>query len=225
VAGYPFLEAPALAALGAVYLEISEKFVDRSAEYHAQALQIMEHPAGGVGGGTAWADIGFCALQQGNLDQAGELFQKGLTVPTMEGLLQKPRYLVGSALVAVERNRHDEATDFVREAREYAEERGMKHFYPLIAVTNAQVSVARGKAEGALEQFARAEALAITMQMRPLVWQARAGAIRVLSASGHASEAEAKRRAAAETIDEIARLLEDENLRATFVESATSKLR
>jgi tetratricopeptide (TPR) repeat protein len=46
VAGYPFLEAPALAALGAVYLEISEKFVDRSAEYHAQALQIMEQPAG-----------------------------------------------------------------------------------------------------------------------------------------------------------------------------------
>jgi class 3 adenylate cyclase/tetratricopeptide (TPR) repeat protein len=225
VAGYPFLETPALAALGAVYLEISEKFVDRSAEYHAQALQIMEHPAGGVGGGTAWADIGFCALQQGNLDQAGELFQKGLTVPTMEGLLQKPRYLVGSALVAVERNRHDEATDFVREAREYAEERGMKHFYPLIAVTNAQVSAAGGKAERALEQFARAEALAITMQMRPLVWQARAGATRVLYASGHASEAEAKRHAAAETIDEITELLEDENLRATFVESAMSKLR
>ena len=139
--------------------------------------------------------------------------------------MQKPRYLVGSALVAVERHRQDEATDFVREAWEYAEERGMKYFYPLIAATNAQVSAAGGKAERAMEQFARAEALAIAMQMRPLVWQARAGAARVLYASGHASEAEAKRHAAAETIHEIAGLLEDENLSATFVESATSKLR
>jgi class 3 adenylate cyclase/tetratricopeptide (TPR) repeat protein len=224
ISGYPFLEVPALAALGAVYLEISEGLAGRSAEYHTQALQIMEHPAGAAGGGTAWVDIGFCALQRGDLDQAGELFQKGLTVPTMEGLLQKPRFLAGSALVVAERNQQDKAADFLHGAWGYIEERHMKHFYPLIAVIDARVSAAEENLERALEQFARAEALAIAMQMWPLVWQARIGAAQMLSALGRVSEADTKRHAAAETIDRIVGLFEDENLRAAFVESATSKL-
>jgi type 1 glutamine amidotransferase len=86
------------------------------------------------------------------------------------------------------------------------------------------VSAAEENQERALEQFARAEALAIAMQMWPLVWQARIGAAQMLSALGRVSEADTKRHAAAETIDKIVGLFEDENLRAAFVESATSKL-
>ena len=62
------------------------------------------------------------------------------------------------------------------------------------------------------------------MQMRPLVWQARAGAAQVLSGAGRASEAEAKRSEARDMIDEIASLFEDEKLRGMFLENATSKL-
>jgi tetratricopeptide (TPR) repeat protein len=171
----------------------------------------------------AWADLGFCALALGNLEGAGEFFQKGLTIPTTQGLLQRPRFLLGSALVALARGQSEEAARFVREARTFVAERAMKHLYPVVAFTDAQVSTARGDPERGLEHFAHAEALALEMTMRPLVWQARAGAAGVLSALGRADEAEAKRREARAMIDEIAGLFEDDTMRALFVESAVRK--
>jgi len=60
--------------------------------------------------------------------------------------------------------------------------------------------------------------------MRPMVWQARVEAAKVLDALGRTAEAEAKRRDARAMIDEIAALFTDENLRAAFVESAMRKI-
>ena len=160
----------------------------------------------------------------GDLDRASELFHKGLTISTAPQNLARPQLLVGSAFVALARSNLDDAAKFVQEAREFAEERAMKHLYPLIAFADAQVSAARGEAERALEQFTLAEELALEMQMRPLVWQARAGAAQALSASGRDGEADEKRRAAQAMIDEIAGLFEDEKLRAMFVEGTTQRL-
>jgi hypothetical protein len=61
------------------------------------------------------------------------------------------------------------------------------------------------------------------MTMRPLVWQARAGAAKLLAAMGRQDEAAAKRQAARAMVDEIAGLF-DEKLRTAFVESASSKV-
>jgi ATP/maltotriose-dependent transcriptional regulator MalT len=99
----------------------------------------------------------------------------------------------------------------------------MQHHYADIALVDARVSAARGDTAHALDQFARAEQLAIEMKMRPIVWQARAGAAKLLAAMGRAEEADAKRQAARAMIDEIAALFKDENLKAMFVESARNK--
>ena len=99
----------------------------------------------------------------------------------------------------------------------------MRNLYPLIALTEARVSVARGERERALEQLARAEQIASAMQMRPMVWQARAEAARVLSELGRVAEAEQKRREAQAMIDQIAGLFTDEKLRAMYLESASQK--
>lgn len=179
---------------------------------------------GAAAGGTAWVDLGFCFLAKGDLERAHEFFDKGLTTPTTLGLLNRPRFLVGAALVALARNHLDEAASRVDEARALVEERAMKQWYPLVADAAAQVSFARDEAERAWEHYARAEALALEMAMRPSVWQARAGAAKALHALGRASEADAKLREARAMIDEIAALFEDEKLRAAFVESAARKL-
>ena len=100
----------------------------------------------------------------------------------------------------------------------------MKHLYALVAFAGAQVSAAQGREDQALDNFTRAEEQALQMQMRPLVWQARAGAARVLSGAGRTSEAEAKRSEAKDMVDEIAGLFEDAKLRSMFLASATSKL-
>ena len=68
----------------------------------------------------------------------------------------------------------------------------MRQYYPLVALASAQLSAVRGEWEAALQEYTRCEELAIEMLMRPLVWQARAGASQALSSLGRAAEAEAK---------------------------------
>lgn len=90
----------------------------------------------------------------------------------------------------------------------------------LIALTQGRVSAAQGDDEQALAAFARAESLALEMGMRPIVWQARAGAAVALSGLGRNAEAEAKRREAKAVIDEIAGLFQDAELRSKYVDNA-----
>ena len=223
-AGFSFLEAVALCGLGSAHLNISEELIDETVKYHTQTMETLEKPLGSIMGAMIWAELGFCALALGDLQRAGELFELGLTTRTATMYLARPQLLVGSALVSLMQGSSEDATASLREAREFSEERAMKHFYPLLAFAEAQVSLARGEPQSALEEFLRAEELALEMQMRPLVWQARSGAAQALSAVGRTSEAQAKRDQARAMIDEIAGLFEDEKLRSIYVNSATGKI-
>jgi len=223
-AGMPFLQSSALCGLGTAYLGISEDLLNKATEFHAQALKIMEMPLGAAMGAMNWAEIGFCAMAAGNIEGAKEFFQKGLTTPSAPIHMLRPKLLVGSALVALARNNLDEAARLIHVARGFAEAGAMKHYYPLVELTDAKVSMAQGKNQQALGHFTRAEGLALDMKMRPPVWQARAGAAQVLSALGRRIEAEEKRRQAREVIDEIAGLFQDEKLRTMYLDSATKKL-
>jgi tetratricopeptide (TPR) repeat protein len=217
-------EVFASGALGAVYQDISERLSEQTDEYHAQALRLLDTPMGMPAGGMAWADLGFCLLRRGNVALAVEMLQKGLTTPTIPGLLNRPRFLIGLAYVALAQNDLGEAARRVDQARAYVEERAMKHLYPEVAFAEAKVSEARGEHERALEQCAQVEAAAQDMTMRPIAWQVRVEAANVLTRLGRAAEAEVKRREACVIVDEIAGLFTDETLRAMFVQSAKEKI-
>ena len=223
-AGLPYIEAAALCSLGTAYMDVSNVFIDQTDEFHSKAMLLMDMPLGSVMGAMAWSELGFCVLATGDVDGANALFQKGLTVPTAMKYLARPLLLIGSAFVALARNELEDAEKLVQEAQEFVEERAMKHLYPLVALADGQVSGARGKSERAVESFARGEQVALEMGMRPLVWQLRAGSAQVLSASSRAEEASAKRSEALDMIDEIAGLFQDEELRASYLESAKGKL-
>jgi tetratricopeptide (TPR) repeat protein len=220
----PFMTAIPLGGLGAVCLDISDKMVDKVIDLHAQALQILQTPTGSPAGGSGWADLGFCALALGQLDRAGEYFQNGLHSPSIQMYEQRPRLLAGAALVALEKNRLDEAEQLLGEARQYAEERRMKFDYPLINIAEAQLSAARGDIESALNRYREAVSLAQEMKMLPSVLQARLGAAAVLAGCGQTSEAAEVRRDAQSTINEIAGLFKNDEYRKMYVESAGAKL-
>jgi tetratricopeptide (TPR) repeat protein len=222
--GMAYLQAAALCGLGTAHLDISPRLSDKTDEFHSEAIQLMEMPLGKVLGAMIWAELGFCAMAMGGLDNASEYFEKGLTNPSAPMYLLRPLLLVGCAFVAMARNDTDQAQTCVRDARQFAEERAMKHLYPFVELADGRVRAALGETKPALQSFARCEELALEMQMRPLVWQARASAAQVLSALGHAEEADEKGRMARAMIDEIAGLFEDDSLRAMYVESATQKL-
>jgi tetratricopeptide (TPR) repeat protein len=224
MSGLPFYQTGPLCALGTIFQDISAELAGKTVEYHTQALELMEMPLGTAMGAANWAEIGFCALAAGDVERASELFQKGLTTSTAMKYLARPQLLAGSAFVALAKGDSNEAARLVQEAREYVEERAMKHMYAFVAFAAAQVSAAQGNEEEALQSFSHAEEHALELQMRPLVWQSRAGAAQVLSGAGRASEAEAKRSDAREMIEEIAGLFEDEELRGMFLESAMGKL-
>ena len=220
--GMAFIQVSALCGLGAAHMDISG-LGEQTAAYHVEALELLDQPLGTVTGGLAWADLGFCVLANGKVQEAGEFFDKGLTVPTAFSVLARPLNLAGSAIVAMVSNDIAKAGDLVREARAFAEEKAMKHFYPLIHLVDAQVSLASGDPAKGLESFDRAEELAMEMGMRPFVWQARGGA-QVLAGMGQDAQAAAKRSGALTMINEIAGLLEDENFRSMYLEDAIKKL-
>ena len=222
--GMTYIEVAALCSLGTAYQDISQELMDSTRECHDKALALMETPLGAVLGASCRAELGFSVLAVGDVDGASELFQKGFDVPSGMKYLARPMLLTGSAFVALAKGDPDEAQRLLTEAREFVYEREMKHFYPLVAFGEAQERGARGDAEGALQCLARGEEAALEMEMRPMVWQARAGAAGILASLGRADDAQAKRRGARDMIDEIARLFEDENLRRLYLESATAKL-
>ena len=65
-----------LCSLGSLYLDISRIFLDRTLKLHDEALILLENPAGMMGGGIGWVELGFCYLTVGNLEQAKSLSEK-----------------------------------------------------------------------------------------------------------------------------------------------------
>lgn len=220
----PFQVVVPLSVLGSIYLEISPKFSDKVSEVHRHALRLLESPVGAIAGGIAWADLGFCAMTLGDFEIAEDSIQKGLNYPTIFSLMERPRLLAGAALLALNKGDPLEARRLIDEARYYAEERNMKHVRPLISLIAGKVYRALGDVEKSLQQFEAAETEALTMNMRPIVWQARAVAAELLEASGQHAAAAARREASRAVVEEIASLFRDPDLRAAYLDNVLEKI-
>ena len=224
VSGMPWTIAMDLCSLGGVYVEIGPSLFERAAVYHTEAQEVMELPGGLVTGATSWGEMGFCAAVAGDLETAAALFDRGLTTPTAPMYLMRPLLLCGVASVAMARRDMDRARKAVEEAREFVETRGMAHLRPAVTLAAAGLSAALGDAEEALEGFARAEALATNLGLRPIVLQARAGSAQVLSSLGRDGEAKARLQAATAVSEEMAGLIGDAELRQAFLDAVNPSL-
>jgi len=220
----PWMVVPTLGSLGSAYLDISDQFQDQITDFHQHALRLMEAPGGTITGGTAWADLGFCALAIGDLELAGEVFQKGLTYPTMFMYVEKARLLAGSAQLALVRGESDEAYRLAEEALAFAEEKKMRNMYPLTNLTMGKVLANQGDSDRALGYFNTAEAKAMKLDMRPLIRQSRLEASAVLEQEGRQVEAEEKRANAQAMAEEIANLINDQELRSAYRQSTFNKV-
>lgn len=220
----PYAVVPPLSTLGSIYLKISLQFRDEATDFHNHALRLLETPAGSLAGGTAWADLGFCALTLGDIQLADESIQKGLNYPTMFSLIEHARLLAGSALLARNRGELDQARLAIEAALAYAQERGMRNLFPLLSLVNGKIYLAGNELDEALEAFKKAEALAVELTMRPLVWQARAAAAETLAKMGRLAEAEVEIASARAMAHEIADLFQDQTLRKVFLHNVEARL-
>jgi tetratricopeptide (TPR) repeat protein len=172
----------------------------------------------------AWDQLGFYFLSEGDVDAAQELFERGINTPTLQQMVNGPRFLVGLASVALARGRIAEALQHIDEARRFAEEHDLKHLFPEVALVEGRIWIGVDDTARALESLEKAESLAAAMGMRPVVWQARLAAARALSILGQEKEAEKMRCLAGETLDEIGSSITDLSRRAAFLEHAQHKI-
>lgn len=220
----PLMYAIPLAALGSVYVEISPALAAAGRVYREQALAILAQPPGIPAGGSAFPELGYSELALGNYAFAQELFAKGADMPSILRLVMRPRSLCGLASALLAQGRAQAAEPYVLQAREFAQEHRIQHLAPIIALTTGQVAAAQRDDERALREFERAEFYAAEMNFRPLVWQARAAAARVLDRLGQDTPAREKRAQAQTMLDEIASLFTDPNYRTLFREQTNALL-
>jgi tetratricopeptide (TPR) repeat protein len=222
--GLPLFEAFPLGVLCSVYQEYGETFKDQIIDVRKHALDLLNLPIGMPAGGFVWDQLGFCFLSEGDLDSAEELFERGISSPSIHKIYNHPRFLAGLASVALARGRITEALQYIDEAGRFAEEHELKHLFPEAALVKGRVCTVAGDLGRALESLEEAESLAAAMGMRPVLWQARLEAARVLSILGQEREAEKMRRDAGETLGEIGRSITDRSRRTAFQEHAQHKI-
>src|SRR3990172_1771212 len=122
-----------------------------------------------------------------------KVLKKGLSYPTIFSNLERPRHLAGAGLLACIRGNLDEALGLVEQAQAYAQERAMRHQYPLIALIAGQVRLARGEVEQSLASFQQAVTDARVLNMRSMLWQAYNWEAQALVAAGRDDQARARR--------------------------------
>ncbi len=186
--GMPLAVAMSLAGICGTLVEMDAANFESTRAMHEEVMQLLEHPMGTLGGGSAWADLGECALALGSYDVAQAHFQKGLTTPTMMKNLNRPRFLAGLARVTLGQGRADEASAFLAQAREFAEAHKMLWTYPMISLAEADVNAVSLNDGSALECYRSARAQAVAMGMQPIAQQAKAGAARLLADLPHGGE-------------------------------------
>jgi class 3 adenylate cyclase/tetratricopeptide (TPR) repeat protein len=220
----PFVVIPLLGILGSLYLEISPAFHDQAIDLHTQALRLLETPSGGMTGGAAWADLGFCAITAGDLAIAEQTLSQGLTQPNMFSLLERPHTLAGAAALSLVKKDPQAALRQSEEGLEFAAENGMRHHEPLAFLMRGRAHLAMGESTQAMDDFERAASLANELGFRPLLWQARLEIARALSADGLPELAQASLDQARLVIDGIAGLFQEDDLRQGYLDSAIHRL-
>jgi len=223
-AGVPFLEVFALGGIGTIFLETCGPDAPQVDEYHDRAVELLAAPMGQPAGGFAWADIGFCLLAKGKQTKAQKFFDMGLTQPSQHSLINRPRYLVGFAYLALQRMDLEESLQHVLEAYKYVNEKSLRHLEPEVGLAAGRVFAAREDLNSASEHLDAAYAAADRMGMRPIAWQILLELSKVNTRIGQPIEADSYLQNAYHVVDEIALGINDSDLRNQFYRTANTQI-
>lgn len=219
----PFLSVMSESKLGVAMID-SYQDRDAALELHRHALELSESPVGGMGNGSAWADLAGCALNLGNNELAERLFRRALDHPSFFRLMFKPHNLLGLSRIARERHDLDSAQNYLDRAKEIADTTDMRPVQAAVALEQGLLAAARGDHSAAMLYFADAKARAQSMNLRPLAFEAQVGAAASLDALGDAAQAEVARTLAQETAAIIANFISDVESRRSYLNAKRTRI-
>ena len=222
--GLTFMEAAVSATLGSIELDISPDRANVAQQLHTQTLEAIEKPLGSALGGIAWAEVGFTALGLGNLEQATEMFNNGITISTAAKNLAKPQLLMGQGMLKLMDGDIPGALEMIDDAERFANSIRMKHYAPFFGLMRGMIQGAAGNSKSALESLEKSKSEALKLGMLPTALQASLTAVGIISSQ--ADEVLSKNTIAEceKLIEEISASIKDTQISNAFESAARSKL-
>ncbi len=223
-AGLTYFEAICAAMLGAVELDISPERVIATKQLHELSLEAIEKPLGTAMGALAWADIGFCALNLGQPEQASAMFEKGLTISTAAKILAKPQLLMGKGMLKMMDGNIPGALEIIDEAESFSNSVGMRQYGPFFGLMRGMMHGAAGDSKSALESLEDSKSKALKLGMLPTALQASFVAAGVINSQSDDSASEAAIAECESLIKKISDSIRNSQISETFVTAARANL-
>ena len=175
-------------------------------------------------GAMAWADIGFCALNLGQPEQASAMFEKGLTISTAAKILSKPQLLMGQGMLKMMDGDIPGALEIIDEAESFSNSVGMRQYGPFFGLMRGMMHAAAGDSKSALESLEDSKSKALKLGMLPTALQASFVAAGVINSQSDDSASEAAIAECESLIKKISDSIRNSQISETFVTAARANL-
>jgi tetratricopeptide (TPR) repeat protein len=187
---------------------------ERLQELRSAALEAVQAPLGNYLASTVWADLGYANLAMNHVDSAGDDFANGLAAVSATQYWEKPRLLIGSALVAIETGDLAKAQRLLDEVQAFLLEKELRLFDGALGHARGKLLLAESRYDEALEKLTGAFESATTAGLRPLAAQIAVTAATVAAATGDGDVARRNEETARSLVGEMAGAIIDDELRA-----------
>lgn len=157
-AGFAFFEAVAASGLARLYANLD--MGDAMEEAVESALDGVGSPLGEYVSSTVWADLGHAALAVDRLDDSEGHFERCLRSSSASKYWEKPRALIGLALVQSRRGDIARGHSVLDEAQTFLQEKEIRSFAPYLEHVRGELLLVEGKAREAISRLENARSLA-----------------------------------------------------------------
>lgn len=200
------------ATLARMYASLG--IADSLSELRSSALEAVQSPLGNYLASTMWAELGYANLAMGSASAAEDDFASGLAASSATQYWERPRLLIGLALAAIERGKLNEANDHLDQAEEFVSEKDMHLHDGVLGLARAELLLAEGQPEKALDRLRAAGEAARSAGLRPLEVRIIVATARAASAAGETEVARRHVDRATSLAKEIAESVIDQDLRS-----------
>jgi len=210
--------------LGAIELDISPDRVTATEQLHQLSLEAIEKPLGTAMGAMAWAEVGFCALNLGNPEEANKFFDMGLNISTAAKIIAKPQLMMGKAMLLMIDGDIPGALEMIDDAQRFADSSRMQHYTPFFGLMRGMMYGADGNTKSALESLQQCKTAALRLGMLPTALQASLVAAGIIGGQDDVLAADKAVAECEKLIEEITDSIKDSQISEAFATASRAKL-
>ncbi len=218
-----FNSAAAAAVIVRIYTELGVRTKD-TAELREKAVAYLEAPMGETMASTVYAELGWAAVESNDLEDAIDLFGRGLAGSSASKLLETPRLLLGLAAARIATGDLSGADELIAETTGFVEERKMAQFRPVLASIRGSSLLESGQHETAAIVLGEGAAEAGEIGLMTFEWRLRAARSQALALSGNSPAAAEEAATARRIVTGQADRIIDTAMQESFLSLAMSRL-